>query len=124
MKTVAYRIPTANTFNFFQLSGRRKMSPVSWYVNNGYNPGQKENPVFVDTINDANHSSFGADHHRRRAVFSDIHEEGDRAKSFNEMMDNMNEMQNIKYSNGLDQVCVEVERKCPHGTSCSKSQDN
>ena len=104
---------------FFQLSDRKKLSPVNWYINNGYDAGHKENPVFVETIHDTAHTSKIVDHQRHRAVFNGITEEDDdKADSAKEeLAHNMKEAQTVEEINRLKQIYVDVEPNNCHDTS-------
>ena len=80
-------------------------------MNNGYEPGHKENPIFVDTGNDATYSGYETnDHRRRRSVFTDIREEDDRDKNVGQNdSENNSEVRNIDHMNKLNHVHLEME---------------
>ena len=91
-------------------------------MNNGYDPGHKDNPVFVDTHHETAPANRTCDHHRHKTVFNGITEEdsdGDeRTDSMKaEMTRKMKESQDVQDMNRLKQIYVDIEPNSCHGTS-------
>ena len=94
----------------FQMSGisNRTLSPVNWYINNGYEPGMKGNPVFAETGSEVPYMAYDTtEQPKHRTVFSDINEEDDKNKTNDEKKGEAR--QQTDTLRRLNQVYVDVE---------------